>query len=103
MHANEKLKIRQEIKQNSRVAACAQMHNTLGDISTMRICYLLRHHPSLSVSEIAELVDLSVSATSRSLTKLKKADIVRSKREAKSVFYSLVNNVFTKTLTSEME
>lgn len=103
MRANDKKRIKQKIQHNSLVTACARRHNTVGDISAMRICYLLRHHPNLSVSEIAELVELSVSATSRSLTKLKQAEVVKSKRKAKSVIYSLVDNVFTKTLTRQME
>lgn len=39
----------------------------------MKVCYLLRHYPNLSVGEIAELVGLSVSTASRRLTKLKVA------------------------------
>ena len=60
--------IKQELANSDVVKQCAKRHNIVGDLSAMKVCYLLRHHPGLSVSQIAELVGLSVSATSRCLS-----------------------------------
>lgn len=95
--------IKRELADSEIVKQCANRHNVVGDLSAMKICYLLRHHPGLSVSDIAELVGLSVSATSRSLTKLKVADIVTSNKIAQTVYYRLQNNEFTSQLVTQLE
>lgn len=96
-------KIRREITDLKAVKECAERHGAVGDFSSMKVCYLLRRYPDLSVSEIAELVGLSVSATSRCLTKLKAADIVTSTKVAQAVQYQLQDNDFTKQLIAELE
>lgn len=95
--------IKQELANSQVVEQCARRHNVVGDLSAMKICYLLRHHPGLSVSTIAELVGLSVSATSRSLTKLKAVEIVSSNKVAQTVLYHLQNNEFTDQLITQLE
>lgn len=94
--------VKQELADSQAVKACAERHNAVSDISSMRICYLLRHHPDLSVSEIAELVGLSVSATSRCLSKLKAADIVTSSKVAQAVHYRLKPSDFTRQLIVQL-
>lgn len=96
-------KIQEELTQSKIVMQCAMRHGTVGDPSAMKICYLLRHYPDLSVSEVAELVGLSVSAASRCLTRLKLADVVISSRQARTVRYQLQDNTFTRHLVSQME
>ncbi len=95
--------IAKELADSELVRLCAMRHNTVGDLSSMKVCYLLRHHPNMSVSEIAELVGLSVSAASRCLSKLKVVGIVESSKQAQTVRYQLQNNPFTRQLVSEME
>lgn len=95
-------KIRSELM-SELVVTCAQRHNTLGDLSSMKVCYLLRQYPNLSVSEVAEYVGLSVSATSRCLSKLKAADIVSSDKEAQTVRYKLNTNTYTNHLIVQLE
>lgn len=96
-------KIKKELADSKAVRQCAERHNTVGDLSAMKVCYLLRHHPDLSVSRIAELVDLSVSATSRCLTKLKAIDVVSSSKVAQTVYYRLQDNEFTHQLVAQIE
>lgn len=96
-------KIKKELSDSDAVKQCAERHNTVGDLSAMKVCYLLRHHPDLSVSQIAELVGLSVSATSRCLAKLKAIDVVSASKIAQKVYYRLQDNTFTQQLMAEME
>lgn len=105
MYANkaEFIRVKQELANSSAVQKCAVRHNTVGDLSSMKVCYLLRHYPNLSVGEIADLVGLSISATSRCLTKLKAADIVISQKKAQTVRYQLNSNSFTSQLIAELE
>lgn len=96
------LGIKKEIANSEAVKACARRHGTIGDVTAMRICYLFRHHPELSVSDIAELVSISVSAASRQLKKLKSADILKATKQAQTVYYSLQENEFTENLLNEL-
>lgn len=104
MHASTKTinEIKKQLAKSENVRSCAKRHNTIGDLSAMKVCYLLRHYPDLSVSEIANLVDLSVSATSRCLTKLKTADVVSSSKQAQTVRFQLKTNAFTNNLAMEL-
>lgn len=95
--------ILEQLDNSELVRRCAMRHNTVGDMSCMKVCYLLRHYPNLSVGEIAGLIHLSVSATSRCLTKLKLADVVESTKHAQTVRYKLLNNTFTDSLVSQLE
>jgi len=92
-----------EIANNDAVRLCARRHGTIGDLTAMRICYLFRHHPELSVTNIAELVAISVSAASRQLKKLKEADILQSSKTAQTVYYSIRPSEFTDNLLSEFK
>lgn len=94
--------IKKQLAKSENVHSCAKRHNTIGDLSAMKVCYLLRHYPDLSVSEIANLVGLSVSATSRCLTKLKTADVVTASKQAQTVRFQLKTNAFTKNLATEL-
>jgi DNA-binding MarR family transcriptional regulator len=103
MDANNDLKaIQREIANSKAVKLCAKRHGTIGDLTAMKICYLFRHHPELSVSEIAELVKISVSAASRQLKKLKEAEILQSSKHAQTVYYSMQQNNFTDSLLTEL-
>jgi len=95
--------IANELTNSEIVRICAMQHNTVGDLSSMKVCYLLRHYPNLSVGEVAELVGLSVSAASRCLTRLKVAGVVESSKQAQTVRYRLQNNLFTQQLITQLE
>ena len=95
-------KIKKELENNQCVESCAKKYGTTGDKSRMKICYLLRNHPSLTVSEIADLVGLSVSAASHSLKKLKQAEVVTSEKTAQEVRYTLEDNEFTRMLVKQL-
>jgi len=68
----------------------------------MKACYLLRHYPELSVSQIAELVGVSVSAASRCLKRLNNSEVVISRKEGQTVYYRLQDNEFTRTLLNQL-
>lgn len=104
MHANkhEFDRIKEQLADLKAVRKCAERHNTVGDLSAMKTCYILRHCPELSVTQTAQLVGLSVSATSRCLAKLKAIDVVSSTKVAQTVYYRLQENEFTRQLMAEM-
>ncbi len=88
MRSSNKL-IQQELANNEAIDLCGKQCGVIGDPTKLKICYLLRHHPELSVTDIAGLVGTSVSNTSHSLRKLRVANLVKARKEAQTVYYSL--------------
>lgn len=89
-----KKQIKQELKNNQALLKCAGEFGLVGDPTRMKICWLLCKHPELSVGKITELLEVSVSAVSHSLRKLRKYNLVKTRREHKQIFYKLSDNEF---------
>lgn len=73
------------------LGAVADLLGLFGDATRVRILYeLLRQE--LCVSDIAEHLGMTPSAISHQLRILKQGRLVRSRREGKTVFYSLADS-----------
>jgi DNA-binding transcriptional ArsR family regulator len=94
--------IRQELGRSECVEACARRYGNMGDATSMKMCYLLRHYPDLSVSQLAELAGVSISAASRCLKKLSHSEVLESRKDAQTVYYRLSDNEFTRTLLNQL-
>ncbi len=94
--------IRVELENNDLVSHCAHRYGNTGDVTSMKTCYLLRHYPELSVSQLAELAGVSISAMSRCLKRLNHSEVVVSRKVKQTVYYSLLDNDFTRTLMREL-
>ena len=68
------------------VSQLADLFRLMGDASRLRIILTCLHAP-ISVSDIAEKLELSQSLVSHHLRLLRAARIVRSERRGKQVFY----------------
>lgn len=68
----------------------ADLFKIFSDSTRMRIMYRLFDGP-VSVGDIAESLDMSQSAISHQLRNLKKNKLVKSKRDGKSIMYSLLD------------
>ena len=90
--------IKKELKNKKELLSCAKKLGVVGDATRLKICYLLCHYPELNVGEIAEILDTSVSVVSHSVKKLLELQLVRRRKEAQTVYYSLIDNGFNKTL-----
>lgn len=82
-------RLKRELQDEEAIELCARQCGVIGDVTKLKICYLLRYHPELSVTAIAELVGTSVSNASHSLGKLRAVNLVKTRKEAQKVFYSL--------------
>lgn len=91
-------RLKKELQDDEAIELCAKQCGVIGDVTKFKICYLLRYHPELSVTAIAELVGTSVSNASHSLGKLRAVNLVKTRKEAQTVYYSLNDSRFTKTL-----
>ncbi|MBI2337567.1 metalloregulator ArsR/SmtB family transcription factor [Candidatus Daviesbacteria bacterium] len=90
--------IKRELKNRKKLIACAQQLGVVGDATRLKICYLLCHYPEVSVGEMAEILDASISVVSHSVKKLLDLGMVERRKETQTVYYSLKNCEFTKTL-----
>ena len=95
-------RIRSELADNRSVQHCAQRYGNTGDPTSMKMCYLLRHYPDLSVSQLADLAGVSISAASRCLKKLSHSEVVIARKEGQTVYYSLEDNDFTNLLVQQL-
>lgn len=102
MQMSKKTILQKELQDNARIEACAERFGTTGDLTRMKICFLLCHHPELSVSEMAEILNAPISTISHSLKKLKAIHVVVNHRRAKQVLYSLSKNKFVSVITSQL-
>lgn len=90
--------IKKELKNKQELLNCAKQLGVVGDATRLKICYLLCRYPELNVSNMAEILDASVSVVSHSVKKLLKLQLVERRKEAQTVYYSLADNDFIKTL-----
>ncbi|MDE1925413.1 MAG: winged helix-turn-helix transcriptional regulator [Patescibacteria group bacterium] len=95
---SNKQQIKKELRDNVAIELCARQCGVMGDPTKLKICYLLRHHSELSVSDIAELVGTTISNASHSLGRLRAVNLVKTRKEAQTVFYSLNKKGFSKEL-----
>ena len=69
----------------------AELFKVFGDSTRIRILHVLFDTEELSVSEIAVKVDMTVSAVSHQLRILRTSNLIKSRKEGKTVFYSLAD------------
>ena len=68
-----------------------ELFKVFGDLTRIRILDVLSEQ-ELCVQEIADALSMTQSAISHQLRILKQADLVRARREGKSIFYSLADD-----------
>lgn len=68
----------------------AELYKVFGDSTRIKILYLL-FESEMCVCDIAQLLNMSISAISHQLRVLKQARLVKFRREGKTVFYSLAD------------
>lgn len=90
--------IKKELKDGKRLISCAKQLGVVGDSTRLKICYLLCRHPEFNVSDIADILETSISVVSHSLKKLLELSLVERRKDSQKVYYSLKKNDFTKTL-----
>ena len=69
----------------------SELFKVFGDSTRIKILYALLKG-ELCVLDIANLLDMSMSAISHQLRVLKQARLVRNRREGKQIYYSLADD-----------
>lgn len=94
--------IRKELQNKTTLEECAAQFGVVGDPTRIKICYLLCSYKELSVSDIAQILEISVSAVSHSLAKLKGVDLVDTSRNGQTIYYSLSKSPFNEVLKGQI-
>ena len=84
-------RVRREMPDEDTLYNLTELFHVFGDSTRMRILYVL-FASEMCVCDIATLLGLTQSAVSHQLRLLKGMRLVKSRREGKTVFYSLADN-----------
>ena len=80
----------------------SEMFKVFGDSTRIKILYVL-FESEMCVFDISQLLNMSMSAISHQLRILKQAQLVKFRREGKTVFYSLADDHVRTILGNGME
>ena len=80
----------------------AELFKIFGDTTRIRILFVL-FEEELCVCDLAEALGMTQSAVSHQLGILKRSKLVKSRREGKSVFYSLADEHVRTIISQGME
>ena len=91
-----------EMMNEKELTELAELFKVFGDSSRIKILYAL-FEKELGVGDIADTIDMTISAVSHQLRILKQNHLVKSRREGKSIFYSLDDDHVYKILAMGKE
>lgn len=74
------------------VRCLARLFSAMSDPTRLQILNILAGTDEITVGEITDLVDLSISAVSHQLGLLRDRDLVTARRSGRQVFYSLTDD-----------
>ncbi len=80
----------------------AELFKVFGDSTRIKILYLL-FESEMCVCDIAQLLNMTISAISHQLRVLKQSQLVRFRREGKTVYYSLADDHVRSILAQGMD
>lgn len=91
IHENVVASVRAELPEDGQLFSLADFFKAFADSTRIKILCALEKK-EMCVCDIAELLGITVSAVSHQLRLLRDADLVRPRREGKTVFYSLADD-----------
>ncbi|MBR4078604.1 MAG: helix-turn-helix transcriptional regulator [Christensenellaceae bacterium] len=93
MHVHDEIvdKVRESLPDEELLYDLAELYKVFGDSTRIRILYVL-FEAEMCVCDIAQLLNMSMSAISHQLRVLKQSRLVKFRREGKTVFYSLADD-----------
>jgi ArsR family transcriptional regulator, lead/cadmium/zinc/bismuth-responsive transcriptional repressor len=93
-----------ELRVEGGLESLSSLMSAAGNETRIRILYLLWRHGEIRVNDLAEILNVSTPAVSQQLKKLRRHRLVRARRDAQAVFYSLSSDqTFVRRLTDLFE
>ena len=90
-----------EVTDAPEIDETAELMKLAGNSTRLKLLYLLESLTEVSVSDLSELLGVSVSAVSQHLSKLKSHRLVNSRRDAQTIYYRLAEHDFIGRLREE--
>ena len=103
-HNHEKMldMVRHELPTDELLCDLSDLFRLFGDTTRVKILFSL-FESEMCVCAIAELLGMTQSAISHQLNQLKRSKLVKSRRDGKSVFYSLADDHVRTIVSQGME
>lgn len=92
---------RVEVRDAPEIDETAELMKLAGNSTRLKLLYLLETLSEVSVSDLSELLGVSVSAVSQHLAKLRAHGLVASRRDAQTIYYRLADHDFNDRLREE--
>ena len=104
IHIHEDLvkKVEESMPVEEELFDLAELFKIFGDSTRIKILYVL-FETEMCVCDIAQILNMTVSAISHQLRILKQARLVKFRKDGKSVFYSLADDHIKKIIDNGME
>lgn len=83
------LNLRQELDHHPSLLQLRDMLHAISGTMRLKILYLLHREPELCVCDLSDILGETVSAVSHQLKVLRRCNLVETRRDAKTIFYSL--------------
>ena len=74
---------------NGSLSQLSQILNLAGNEVRLKILYLLEQESELCVCDLGDILQMTIPAVSQHLRKLKDGNIIQSRRQGQTLFYSL--------------
>lgn len=83
---------------HEKAGKAAAILNSMGNENRLIIlCHL--GMSEMSVTQLNEVIPLSQSSLSQHLAKLRKENLVKTRRESQTIYYSIANDIVSKMIT----
>ena len=94
--------VREKMPPEEQLYDLAELFKVFGDSTRMRILFVL-FEAEVCVCDLAEALNMTVSAISHQLKILKQSKLVKSEKKGRSVFYSLADEHVRRIVEQGME
>ncbi|MBP3206249.1 MAG: helix-turn-helix transcriptional regulator [Lachnospiraceae bacterium] len=104
IHLDEKTiqKVDEQMPPEEELENLAEFFKVFGDVTRLKILIALRCS-EMCVYDISTLLNMSQSAISHQLRVLKQLDLVKNRREGKTIFYSLADSHIVTILSQGLD
>ena len=90
-HSNILNHVKAELPKDELLQDLGDLFKIFGDTTRIKIMYAL-HEDEMCVCAISELLGMTQSAVSHQLKTLKNANLVKSRRDGKTIYYSIADD-----------
>ena len=92
-------KMKAKVKANGDVDALAEFFSVVGNPQRLRILLYLTETEELCVCDIADLLDMNLTAASAHLNKMRLQGVLKTRRDAQMIYYSIADQERMKLLS----